>query len=128
MIGVYCGIIYTHPLYIHSWLGLLHTFQKLVSDIPCDADEEGYGDFVDDTPFQDGPSSSGRESCIRFLGGTRPLPDTCPDLPGVDVSWYSVGRQLFETFNYTYVSWYNVGCVIVANLHYLYIHSQFSIT
>lgn len=64
-----------------------------MTETPCDPNEQGFGDFIDDTPFQDGPSSGG-ESCRRFLGGVRPLPDTCPGLPGVDVSCSRAGLPL----------------------------------
>lgn len=66
------------------WLGLLHTFQTLVSDEDsCSPDEQGFGDFVDDTPIQAGPSTGLAESCTEYLGNGE-APDTCPDLPGRD--------------------------------------------
>lgn len=54
-----------------------------MSSDACNADEEDFGDFVDDTPVQDGPSSGLLESCTEYLGGAQP-PDTCPNLSGRD--------------------------------------------
>ena len=65
-------------------MGLLHTFQTLLSaPDACDSIEQGFGDLVDDTPVQAGPSSSNPESCVTFLESGE-LPDTCPLLDGVD--------------------------------------------
>lgn len=75
---------YTLVHEVGHWLGLLHTFQTFVSRTPCDKLEDGLGDFVDDTPMQNGPSSLMIRDCKQYLGNARPLPDTCPNLPGRD--------------------------------------------
>lgn len=70
------------------WLGLLHTFQILATTDPCDPAEEGFGDFVDDTPMQNGPTSKLVSDCTRYLGGVLP-PNSCPNLPGRDAIFVS---------------------------------------
>lgn len=59
---------------------------------PCDAGEEGYNDFVDDTPIHNGPSSRIVDDCRDYLGGASKMPDSCPNLPGRD--------PLFNFLNY----------------------------
>ena len=76
---------------IGHWLGLLHTFQVLATTDPCDSAEKGFGDFVDDTPIHNGPSSRHVDDCRDYLGGAE-LPDSCPNLPGKD--------PLFNFLNY----------------------------
>jgi hypothetical protein len=79
---------------VGHWLGLLHVFESETlpdatyrndfSD-PCDPINVDQGDFVDDTPFLPKPSMSMYPCSLTFYEGPgEEIPNSCPDLPGVD--------------------------------------------
>lgn len=72
------GHILTHE--VGHFLGLFHTFQNYM----ISACHDRLGDFVDDTPVQNGDSKSQFPNCTLYLNGQHSLPDTCPNEPGSD--------------------------------------------
>jgi hypothetical protein len=69
---------------VGHWLGLFHTFQGACGSQPLMS-----GDFVADTPAEAYPGIFGPD------GGDCPIGrDSCPNLPGTDVSTLSLGLSL----------------------------------
>ena len=84
---------------------LMQTFTALPSEYSCSPDEIPYGDFVDDTPLQRGPSAS--LDCAQYIYYDT-LPDTCPNLPGRDA--------LFNYMNYIDCKFGHKLCIVFCNL------------
>lgn len=85
--GYDTGLSLVHE--VGHWLGLFHVFE---SDLllpanskadPCNPINDLEGDMVDDTPFLPEPSVMMYECSISFYEGEE-IPNSCPDLPGVD--------------------------------------------
>ena len=71
------------------WLGLLHVFESETSEEDggdrCDPINDVHGDYVDDTPFIPRPSVELYDCSLTYYQGEEDsIPNSCPNLPGVD--------------------------------------------
>eukprot|EP00977_Amphora_coffeiformis_P015400 scaffold4510_cov183-Amphora_coffeaeformis.AAC.85 len=100
------------------WLGLLHSFQTYLNqpaeEYNCQPNEVGFGDFVNDTPLQRGPSVD--QDCKAHLGKNAPALDTCPNLPGPDA--------IFNYMNYVddHICWARQGEFTCGQKERMYAH------